>query len=110
MCTSILTLLFLSPALPIIVRPPQDTAVEVERLVVLNCVSTGTPDPTVTFFHDSSEVQLDSRITQRGHFLIINRALLADRGEYFCEATNSAGTVQSSPATLIVFSKSFTIK
>jgi len=100
-----MTFFTLSPALPTIVRPPEDTAVEVERLVVLNCVSTGIPDPTVTFFHDSSEVQLDSRITKRGHFLIINRALLTDRGEYYCEATNSAGTARSNPATLVVFSK-----
>ena len=105
----IITIFALPAALPIIVRPPEDTAVELDRLVVLNCVSTGIPEPIVTFFHSSSEVQLDNRITQNGQFLIITRAEITDSGEYFCQAVNSAGTAQSSPATLVVFSKSFTI-
>ena len=86
-------------------RPPESNAVETQRALSLTCVSSGVPSPTVTFFHKSSEVQLDSRVIQQGHFLIITSAEEGDNGEYYCTAENVAGAVQSEPARLVIFSK-----
>ena len=95
----------LSTALPEIIRPPESNAVEIGRTLTVTCLSTGIPDPIVTFFHKSVEVQLDSRIIQHGHFLVITNADENDSGEYYCTAENVAGVTQSEPARLVVFSK-----
>ena len=91
--------------MPFIVRPPEDDAAEVGRLLSIKCLSNGIPDPTVTFFHNSIEVQLDFRISQQGHFLVITDARESDSGEYHCTAENVAGAIQSDPARLVIFSK-----
>lgn len=86
-------------------RPPENNAVEVGRTLSLSCLSTGIPDPNVTFFHNSIEVKLDIRIIQQGHFLVITNAGESDSGEYSCIAENVAGVEQSDPARLVIFSK-----
>ena len=71
----------------------------------LACLSTGIPDPTVTFFHKAAEIQLDSRVIQHDHFLVITNAGEGDNGEYYCRAENVAGATQSEPARIVIFSK-----
>jgi len=71
----------------------------------LACVSTGIPEPTITFFHNSIEIKSDLRISQQGYFLIITNVVESDSGEYYCRAENVAGTVQSPSARLIIFGK-----
>jgi len=71
----------------------------------LTCISTGIPEPTVTFFRNSVEIKTDTRISQQGFFLIIANVAESDSGEYYCTAENVAGSVQSPPARLVVFSK-----
>ena len=92
-------------ALPEIIRPPESNAVEIGRTLSLSCLSTGIPDPIVTFFHQLEEIELDSHIIQHGHFLVITNAGESDNGEYYCRAENVAGIVQSESARLVVFSK-----
>ena len=87
-------------------RAPESVAVEVQRTLSLACVSTGIPDPNVTFFHNSIEVEFDVRVRQVGHFLIIANADDTDSGEYYCRAENIVGNVLSASARLVVFSKS----
>ena len=94
---------FVAP--PVIVRPPESNALEEQRPFSLACVSTGIPDPTVTFYHNSIEVKQSNRISQNGHFLVITDAGKSDSGEYYCIAENIAGVVQSEPARIVVFSK-----
>ena len=90
-----------------IIRAPEDVAVEIGRLVNIPCVSDGVPLPTVTFFKDGSVVELDNRVTQAGPFLIIARTEASDNGMYSCMAENSAGTVTSGEARLLIFRKYF---
>ena len=97
--------ILISTALPEIIRPPESNAVEIGRTLSLSCLSTGIPDPTVTFFHKAAEIQLDSRIAQLEHFLVITNANENDSGEYYCRVENVAGATQSEPARLVVFSK-----
>ena len=90
-----------------IIRAPEDVAVEINRLVTIPCVSDGVPVPTVTFFKDGSVVEIDNRVTLAGQFLVITRTEAGDNGMYSCRAENSAGNVTSGEARLIVFRKHF---
>lgn len=90
---------------PVIIRPPEDLAVEVDRLVTIPCVSDGIPIPDVMFLMDGNEVEVDTRVTQAGQFLVITRADIGDDGLYSCMAENSAGTAESEAARLVVFRK-----
>ena len=99
---------FVAP--PVIVRPPESNALEKQRPFSLACLSTGIPDPTVTFFHNSIEVELsDDRISQHGHFLVVTDAGESDNGEYYCIAENIAGVDRSDPARIVVFSKLYSV-
>jgi len=92
--------------MPVIIRPPENEAVEVNRLVTIPCVSDGVPVPNVLFFMDGNDVQTnDNRVTQAGQFLVITRAEMSDAGMYSCTAQNPVGTITSDPARLVVFRK-----
>ena len=90
-------------AVPVIVRHPEDVAVELGRLVVLRCTSTGLPTPMVTFYHNDAEVTLNNRVVQIGQFLQITNAARDDQGTYHCVARNDAGNVTSTSAALVIF-------
>lgn len=91
--------------MPVLIRPPEDQAVEIGRLVNIPCVAEGVPMPNITFFVDGSPVELDATVTQAGQFLVITGVEIGDEGMYSCTAQNSAGSITSSPARLIVFRK-----
>jgi len=95
--------------MPVIIRPPENEAVEIDRLVTIPCVSDGVPVPDVVFHMDGSDVQTNSRVTQAGQFLLITRTEMSDAGMYSCTAKNPAGTITSNSARLIVFRKYFTV-
>ena len=91
--------------MPVFVRPPEDEAIEIDRLVTIPCVSDGVPMPDTTFYVNGDPVGLDSRVIQTGQFLVITRAEPGDDGIYRCTANNSAGSITSAPARLVVFRK-----
>ena len=91
--------------MPVLIRPPEDEAVEINRLVNIPCVSDGVPLPNVTFLKDGEAVEMDARVTQNGQFLIISRVEIGDGGMYSCRAENDAGIAISDAARLIVFRK-----
>ena len=64
--------------------------------VVLQCLSTGAPRPSITWFKDSDIVVKSGHVVfaESGQFLVIAEAEFQDSGSYACEATNSQGTVQ----------------
>ena len=73
-------------------------------IVILDCVSMGTPQPEVSWFQDSVPVPTPDtiRISQaEDDSLVIDGVIKSDEGEYICQASNSAGTV-SAAVTLIV--------
>ena len=70
---------------------------------MLRCTSNGVPVPQVTFYHNNVEVALNNRVVQIGQFLQITSVIRADLGVYHCVASNDAGEVMSTSATLVVF-------
>ena len=64
--------------------------------VVLQCVASGAPAPSILWFKDDDVVVKSSHIVfaEAGQFLVIAEAKEEDSGNYACEATNSQGTVR----------------
>ena len=91
--------------MPVFIRPPENEAIEIDRLVNIPCVSDGVPVPDTVFYINGNPVVLDERVTQAGQFLVITRALPSDDSMYTCTAENSAGNITSEPARVIVFRK-----
>ena len=91
--------------MPVFIRPPENEAIEIDRLVNIPCVSDGVPIPDTVFYINGNPVELDERVTQAGQFLVITRALPSDDGMYTCTAENSAGSITSESARVIVFRK-----
>ena len=96
-------------AMPVIERSPENTAVEIGRIVDMSCLVSGVPKPEIKFYHNDAEVVSSDRVSQinspNGLFLVITNVMTVDQGVYYCEATNVVNTTRSSPAVLIVFSK-----
>ena len=95
--------------MPVIERSPENTAVEMGRIVDMSCLVSGVPKPEIKFYHNDAEVVSSDRVSQinssNGLFLVITNVMAVDQGIYYCEATNVVNTTRSSPAVLIVFSK-----
>lgn len=64
--------------------------------VVLQCVASGAPMPSILWIKDGNIVVKSSHVVfaEAGQFLVIAEAKEEDRGDYACEATNSQGTVR----------------
>lgn len=96
-------------AMPVIERPPEDTAVEIGRIVQMTCFVSGVPMPEIKFYHNNADVVLNDRVSQInssiGSVLLITNVIAADQGTYYCEATNVVDTTKSPSAVLIVFSE-----
>ena len=95
--------------MPTIERSPEHAAVEIGRTVQISCFASGVPNPEIKFYHDNVEVVLNNRVFQVGSFLVITDVTVSDQGTYYCQATNVVGTVRSSSASLIVFSKFYNL-
>ncbi|KAG9263533.1 hypothetical protein AMEX_G23580 [Astyanax mexicanus] len=78
---------------PVIRQGPENQTVAVDGTVLLNCVATGTPTPTLLWRKDGMLVSThDSRITQLDSgALQIRYAKLVDTGVYTCVATSPSG-------------------
>lgn len=64
--------------------------------VVLHCVASGAPMPSILWIKDGNIVVKSSHVVfaEAGQFLVIAEAKEEDSGNYACEATNSQGTVR----------------
>ncbi|KAL4660770.1 hemicentin-1-like [Arapaima gigas] len=71
----------------------QEAKVRVSGTVVLSCLSTGFPEPTVKWFRDGQLLGGIHRTGVRvdGHTLHIENATLAHEGQYTCVVSNVAG-------------------
>lgn len=82
---------------PTIEAGPTDVTVLYGQSAVLECESSGDPQPAVLWKKDS--VVLDADDADRGYFvsprgsLTISSAELTDSGDYTCTATNPAGVI-----------------
>ncbi|XP_060751455.1 roundabout homolog 1-like isoform X2 [Tachysurus vachellii] len=78
---------------PVIRQGPENQTVAVDGTVLLNCITTGTPAPTVLWKKDGVLVSThDSRISQLDTgALQIRYAKLSDTGMYTCVSTSPSG-------------------
>uniref|UniRef100_A0AAR2JI70 Roundabout, axon guidance receptor, homolog 1 (Drosophila) n=1 Tax=Pygocentrus nattereri TaxID=42514 RepID=A0AAR2JI70_PYGNA len=78
---------------PVIRQGPENQTVAVDGTVVLNCIATGTPMPTLLWRKDGMLVSThDSRISQLDSgALQIRYTKLGDTGVYTCVATSPSG-------------------
>ncbi|XP_060606385.1 neuroglian-like [Ruditapes philippinarum] len=80
----------------IIKPPPAQIKVAESKSVTLDCLVTGKPDPTVTWYRDQSLITGGRfQIMPNGN-LHIQKVVMADAGDYRCRAKNIYGEVTSS--------------
>ena len=89
-----LVLFHLEP--PHFVRPMRsEVVVAIGDSVVLQCVASGAPVPSILWIKDGNVVVKSSHVVfaEAGQFLVIAKAKEEDSGNYACEAANSQGAV-----------------
>ncbi|XP_033643360.1 Down syndrome cell adhesion molecule-like protein 1 homolog [Asterias rubens] len=89
---------------PQITTGPGDLRVGLGSSILLPCIVIGDPVPDVTWYKDNTLLTFDPsdihyQLTNQG--LTINEARVSDGGSFRCQATNKAGTSESS-GTLII--------
>ncbi|MCX6873316.1 MAG: immunoglobulin domain-containing protein [Verrucomicrobia bacterium] len=90
---------FALPEAPVFTEIPQDQTVTSGDSVTFTAQATGFPVPIITWhFIDSSSV--DHTLSTVGNTLTF-RSHLSDAGQYYAVASNSAGTVNSTPAAVL---------
>ena len=80
---------------PEIVTEPATTFVYIYQTVVLSCVATGNPQPTIEWFKD--DVLIAGELSP---ILVLPQASLDARAVYHCLASNSQGNAMSSDAVV----------
>ncbi|XP_050412731.2 neuroglian [Patella vulgata] len=77
---------------PTIIRPPEANQVTAEGLSVnISCLTTGKPDPQITWFIEGQQITGGRYITQLNGDLLIQNVTLSDAGNYTCVAENRFG-------------------
>lgn len=92
---------------PLIIRPPDNAAVQVGDSVMLTCISEGIPPPVVTFYFNGEEMKEDAVIiiNDTSHIVTITTVDKSHDGEYSCVASSVAGSVASNLSRITVFGK-----
>ena len=92
------------PLPPQIILGPEATRAQSGDTVSLHCEVDGEPLPTIRWFKDGAQVNLDNdRITTENGFLILQEVVTSDSGDYHCQAVNTLGQVR----VLVFFSTLF---
>lgn len=73
-----------------------EVVVSIGDSVVLQCVASGAPMPSILWIKDGNVVVKSSHVVfaEAGQFLVIAEAKETDSGSYACEAANSQGTIR----------------
>ncbi|XP_046683959.1 leucine-rich repeats and immunoglobulin-like domains protein 3 [Homalodisca vitripennis] len=79
---------------PSFVKEMEDKEVKVGEAIVLECMASGSPKPTLRWTKNGGDLQVTDRhfFTAEDQLLIIMDTVLSDSGLYSCEMTNSLGT------------------
>lgn len=104
---------FLPEQLSLLIRPVNGSALVGDKTYVIDCQITGVPPATSISWHkqytnDENQHPIipSSKYTVTAHsntpVLTISDIAETDEGDYFCSATNLAGTVTSTRSRLIV--------
>uniref|UniRef100_A0A8C2ZWU4 Hemicentin-1 n=1 Tax=Cyclopterus lumpus TaxID=8103 RepID=A0A8C2ZWU4_CYCLU len=77
---------------------PAERSVVLHKPVSMECISSGIPSPTITWYKDGRPLTSAAGVTMlnRGQVLEIERAQLSDAGIYRCLAANLAGIAELS--------------
>ena len=79
---------------PRITTQPQNITGVLFSTVTLRCTAEGYPQPEYRWYKDGNEVDTTS------NSLVIDELRPRDRGFYYCQAVNSAGTAKSDVALI----------
>ena len=85
---------------PTITSPPLNQNVAQGQSVVLQCMASGTPSPTISWLKDDVTIETSAEVTivstPGSSTLTILSVQTVNLGEYTCVATNGGGTVSAS--------------
>lgn len=97
-------MLLLSVALPTAnITGPYDLVLAADTTLMLECITTGAPPPSVVWSKDGMSFDPgDRRITVEDETLEITQIGEADSGVYHCTASSTAGTVGDSVRVTVV--------
>ena len=72
--------------------------------VVLQCLVSGSPRPSVVWFRERDMVKKSARVVfaEAGQLLVIVRVSEQDKGQYICEAANSEGVIRGKGKLIVV--------
>jgi hypothetical protein len=78
---------------PSFVKSMENKEVTAGELVVLQCMASGTPKPTITWFKDGEPIRATERhfFTAEDQLMIIVDTVQTDSGKYECHLNNSLG-------------------
>ncbi|XP_063929452.1 leucine-rich repeats and immunoglobulin-like domains protein 2 isoform X2 [Zophobas morio] len=78
---------------PSFVKSMENKEVTAGELVVLQCMASGTPKPTITWYKDGEPIRATERhfFTAEDQLMIIVDTVQADSGKYECHLNNSLG-------------------
>jgi len=80
---------------PRIVTAPRTRFLNLYQSLVLRCIASGNPQPTIAWFKDGRRIPGES-----SPLLVIQEVEISDRGVYHCTATNTLGNDSSIPAVI----------
>ena len=83
---------------PKITEPPVDTSAGLYNEVVLTCLATGSPQPAIKWYKNGARLFQDADVDSPT--LIVPEMSVADRGFYYCMASNRVGSVVSDTVVL----------
>jgi len=89
----------LPPEAPQFTVEPSDVIAAPSGTAVLECGASGTPQPSIAWYKDETQITLGGRIVQgaSGNLQIsdVRSSEPSDAGFYHCVASNTAGSVRS---------------
>ncbi|XP_030434993.1 cartilage intermediate layer protein 1 [Gopherus evgoodei] len=86
---------------PYIVKNPVDKVRRIGQSVILCCKAVGNPAPAQYLWYHNGTL-LDSSVYKYNSKLVLRNLNIDQAGEYFCKASNDAGSVKSQAAKLSV--------
>ena len=97
-------------ARPAVIQNPISQVINITNSVTISCQIKGIPNPTITWLKDnqivdSSKYTITSiGMSELSNLTLVN-ATLSDDGNYRCKGENTAGTIYTSEAALVIHCK-----
>jgi hypothetical protein len=88
-----------APALVDSTQPTNRVVLE-NRSTTLSALATGSPAPAYQWYHNGVAIDPSANPTARSSRYVITRMTAGDAGDYYCEISNIAGTIQTRTASV----------